>query len=67
MTSTIVLIYNIYEMTFSELDLFIVKFALGVLLFEINWLIIALIMLIEIKYKKDTLEFEQRKLSLKGK
>ena len=64
---TVVLVYNIYEMEFSELDIFVLKILWMFIMVAILYILVGLWMRIEIKYRKDKLELEQRELSLKKK
>jgi hypothetical protein len=54
-------------MTFSELDLFIVKFLWAMILTLITWILAWLGIRIEIKIRKDKLELEQWELAVKKK
>ena len=61
----VVLVYNIYKMTFSELDAFIVKFLLGLALCWIVSVLFELALLMKSKRKQNNFELEQWKISSK--
>lgn len=54
-------------MNFSEFDMFVLKFLWAFIIAAIFYILVWLWMRIEIKYRKDKLELEQRELSLKKK